>query len=44
MQMRDWPKRERERWAMQPLAFAPASSPKRAGRHRATTPSPQAAR
>jgi hypothetical protein len=31
MQMRDWPKRERERWAMHPLAFAPASSPKRAG-------------
>jgi membrane carboxypeptidase/penicillin-binding protein PbpC len=31
MQMRDWPKRERERWAMHPLAFAPAASPKRAG-------------
>ncbi len=32
MQMRDWPKRDRERWAMQPLLFAPASSPKRAER------------
>ena len=32
MQMRDWPKRERERWSLQPLVFAPASSPKRGGR------------
>ena len=44
MQMRDWPKRERERWAVQPLVFAPASSPKRAGRPRVTAPSLHAAR
>ena len=28
MQMRDWPKRERERFAAQPLAFAPAARAK----------------
>ena len=44
MQMRDWPKRERERWAMQPLVFAPASSPKRAGHPRVTAPSLHATR
>jgi hypothetical protein len=35
MQMRDWPKRERERWALQPLVFGPPSSSKRAGLPRA---------
>ena len=44
MQMRDWPKRERQRWSMQPLVFAPASTPKRAGRPRVTAPSLHAAR
>ncbi|MGZ8254963.1 MAG: transglycosylase domain-containing protein, partial [Burkholderiaceae bacterium] len=44
MQMRDWPKRERQRWAMQPLVFGAASSPKRAERPRSTTPSLQPAR
>ena len=28
MQMRDWPKRQRERFAAQPLAFSPATRPK----------------
>ena len=31
MQMRDWPKRERLRWAAQPLEFAPAPARKRTG-------------
>lgn len=44
MQMRDWPKRERERWAMQPLAFAPGSAPKRAEHPEPKVPSLHAAR
>ena len=44
MLMRDWPKRERECWAMQPLMFAPASSPKRDERPRVTAPSLHATR
>ena len=31
MQMRDWPKRERLRWAAQPLVFAPAPARNRSG-------------
>lgn len=38
LQMRDWPKRDRERWATQPLVFAPASSARHAGRPRAAAP------
>jgi membrane peptidoglycan carboxypeptidase len=30
MQMRDWPKRERQRWSAQALAFAPATATRRA--------------
>jgi hypothetical protein len=31
MQMRDWPKRERRRWAQQPLAFAAPAAARRGG-------------
>jgi membrane peptidoglycan carboxypeptidase len=41
MQMRDWPKRERERFAAQPLAFARAPVPQK-GRGAGTAPAQRA--